>query len=131
MNLNQLARYSIYFTSAFMFLPAGRDIFAPGATLMPGDDKLFAQMFTDRSKVGYTFMWNLWGLNWIVIHVMKIMATAANKTDFMKLGLVHGVLVTGKLIQDFGKMSAVGADASGFLTIFAIETLAFAKLLLF
>ena len=131
MDLNGLAKYTIYFTSVFMFLPAGRDVFASGAYIMPGDDKLFAAMHDDKSKTGYVFMWQLWGINWIVIHVMKIMATRANHRDFMKLGFVHDVLVTGKLLQDFGKMAAVGADMGGFLTIFSMETLAFAKLLLF
>ena len=45
-------------TSLFMFLPAGRDVVCPGGEIMPDDDKLLGKMFTDRTKEGYTFMWN-------------------------------------------------------------------------
>ena len=53
------------------------------------------------------------------------------KGKLLKLGLAHDVLVTGKLLLDFGKATAVGADMSGFLTLFGLETLALAKLALF
>ena len=46
------SRYAVYFTSGFMFLPAGRDIFATGSAIMPDDDKLFAAMHDDTSKAG-------------------------------------------------------------------------------
>ena len=39
---DDLAKYAVYFCSAFMFLPAGRDVVAPGASVLPDDDKLLA-----------------------------------------------------------------------------------------
>ena len=41
---DDLAKYAVYFCSAFMFLPAGRDVVAPGASVLPDDDKLLAAM---------------------------------------------------------------------------------------
>lgn len=40
-----------------MFLPAGRDVLAPGTEIMPGDDKLLAKLYSDTSGEGYGAMW--------------------------------------------------------------------------
>ena len=131
---DDLAKYAVYFCSAFMFLPAGRDVVAPGASVLPDDDKLLAAMNPGPTAL-WAFMWNLWGINWCVISVLKILVVSSTasklKGKLLKLGLAHDVLVTGKLLLDFGKATAVGADMSGFLTLFGLETLALAKLALF
>ena len=131
---DDLAKYAVYFCSAFMFLPAGRDVVAPGAVVLPDDDKLLAAMNPGPTAL-WAFMWNLWGINWCVISVLKILVVSSTasklKGKLLKLGLAHDVLVTGKLLLDFGKATAVGADMSGFLTLFGLETLALAKLALF
>ena len=131
---DDLAKYAVYFCSAFMFLPAGRDVVAPGASVLPDDDKLLAAMNPGPTAL-WGFMWNLWGINWCVISVLKILVVSSTasklKGKLLKLGLAHDVLVTGKLLLDFGKATAVGADMSGFLTLFGLETLALAKLALF
>ena len=41
----QIAKYVALGTSAFMFLPAGRDVVSPGAEIMPDDDKLRIPMW--------------------------------------------------------------------------------------
>ena len=33
--MTAIAKYTVYFVSTFMFIPAGRDIVAPGAAVMP------------------------------------------------------------------------------------------------
>ena len=131
---DDLAKYAVYFCSAFMFLPAGRDVVAPGASVLPDDDKLLAAMNPGPTAL-WAFMWNLWGINWCVLSVLNILVVSSTasklKAKLLKLGLAHDVLVTGKLLLDFGKATAVGADMSGFLTLFGLETLALAKLALF
>ncbi|CAD7941711.1 unnamed protein product [Amoebophrya sp. A25] len=59
-----------------MFLPAGRDVVATRYFVMPGDEGIFRFriMFDDSSKLGYHFMMQLWGINWITISVFKIIA---------------------------------------------------------
>ena len=81
-----MAKYLVYFVSGFMFIPAGRDVVAPGTAVMPDDDKLLDAMFSDKSKPGWTFMWNAWGVNWIMLSIMKIMAVKSGNADFIKLG---------------------------------------------
>ena len=132
---DDLAKYAVYFVSVFMFLPAGRDIVSPGATVMPGDDKIFAAMNGDSTQALWAFMWNLWGINWCVLSVLNILVVSSTasklKAKLLKLGLAHNVLVLGKLILDFEKGKAVGGDMTGFLTLYGLQTLAFTKLALF
>ena len=60
-DVTTIAKYVAYGTSTFMFLPAGRDVVAPGAEVMPDDDKMMPKFFSDKTAEGYTFMWNQWG----------------------------------------------------------------------
>ena len=117
-----LAKYAVYFCSGFMFIPAGRDIVAPGTAIMPDDDKLLGAMFDDKSKPGWTFMWNAWGLNWIMLSIMKIMAVTSGNADFIKLGFAADA--AGVLLMLKGWLP----EFAPFLAMFGIETLALAKL---
>ena len=118
----QIAKSLVYFTSAFMFLPAGRDVISPGAEIMPDDDKLIEKMFTDKSKDGYTFMWNQWGVNWIMLSIMKIIAVSKGSTDFQKLGFATDVITMGMMIKGWIP------EFKPFALLFGIEMLALGKL---
>ena len=117
-------RYAVYGVSSFMFLPAGRDVLAPGTEIMPDDGKLLGKMFDDKSKDGYTFMWNAWGANWIALAIMKILAVKSGSLDFMKLGL--GANVATLAIMAKGWIP----ELKPFAALFGLETLALAKLAL-
>lgn len=109
-------------TSLFMFLPAGRDVVCPGGEIMPDDDKLLGKMFTDRTKEGYTFMWNQWGTNWIMLALMKILAVSTGSADFLKLGLAHDVATIGMMAKGWIP------EFKPFLVLFGLEALAIGKL---
>eukprot|EP00392_Amoebophrya_sp_AT5.2_P014849 g15017.t1 len=180
-----LAQYAVYFTTAFMVLPAGRDVVATGQPVMPGDEGILAIMFDDYRKPGWHFMWQLWGINWLVLSAMKAIAvrewcSVSGKatggsssssrgrspapsrgkspmkgggaaggskggkgssfdfggkwgalTAYMKLALVHDLIVVGKLVQDFAKFKALGADMGGFLFLFTLELVALVRLSFF
>ena len=49
-------KYFVYFLSAFVFIPGGRDIVAPGKPVMPGDEKLFDIMKPKEPAVN--LLWN-------------------------------------------------------------------------
>lgn len=118
----EIAKYVVYFTSAFMFLPAGRDVISPGAEIMPDDDKLIGKMFTDKSKDGYMFMWNQWGVNWIMLAIMKILAVSSNVADFQKLGFAADVISIAMMIKGWIP------EFKPFALLFGLETLALGKL---
>ena len=98
-DVSELAKYAVYLVSGFMFLPAGRDVVAPGAAILPDDDKLMAAMFDDKSKPAYTFMWNAWGINWIMLSVVKILAVTRGNAEFIKVGLVADALAVAAMIK--------------------------------
>ena len=69
-------QYVIYFTAGFLCIPTGRDFLVPGYPLLPGDEKLFTAM-TGEHPSKATFMWKVFGLNFVVVSVMKFMALMA------------------------------------------------------
>ena len=102
-------------------------------------------------------MWNMWGINWCLLSVMKIIAVKSANMDLLKLGLVGDALTTAVLLRDFvsvnwylniraaphlltstvhtcasclvqGKFKAVGGDMTGFLVLFSLSTAALLKL---
>lgn len=121
-DMAEMAKYLVYFTSGFMFIPAGRDIIAPGTAVMPDDDKLLGKMFDDKTKPGYTFMWNAWGLNWIALATMKIMAAASGNADFLKLGVAADVAAIVLMVKGWLP------EFAPFLGLFVLDTLGLAKL---
>merc|ERR550514_564214 len=121
-DVSTLSKYAVYFVSAFMFIPAGRDIVAPGTAVMPDDDKLIGKMFDDESKEAYTFMWNAWGLNWIMLSMMKIMAVNSGNAGFTKLGFAADL---GALIM---MIKGWVPEFAPFLLMFGLETAALGKL---
>lgn len=127
MDVNTIATYTVYFVSAFMFLPAGRDIFAPGKAILPGDDKLLAIM-SPKSQTAFNMVWNLWGLNWCVISAMKILAVSGGADAFVKLGFVADLLAFAIMLKEKGSMAEGGGDITPFLALFAIELLALGAL---
>uniref|UniRef100_A0A7S2N2S0 Uncharacterized protein n=1 Tax=Haptolina brevifila TaxID=156173 RepID=A0A7S2N2S0_9EUKA len=118
----QIAKYVAYSTSAFMFIPAGRDVFSPGAEIMPDDDKLLGKMFTDKSKEGYMFMWNQWGVNWIMLSIMKILAVSSGSADFLKLGFATDVVTFAMMFKGWIP------EFKPFVVMFGLELLALGKL---
>ena len=143
----KIAKYIAYFTSGFMFLPAGRDVISPGAEIMPDDDKLIGKMFTDVSKDGYTFMWNQcappacclcllprarlpirravrgrWGTNWIALAIMKMLAISSGSVDFLKLGFATDVVTIGMMLKGWIP------EFKPFMLLFLAETAALGKL---
>jgi len=118
----QIAKYVVLGTSAFMFLPAGRDVISPGAEIMPDDDKLIGKMFDDKTKDGYTFMWNQWGVNWIMLSIMKIIAVSAGSADFLKLGFAHDAVTIVMMAKGWLP------EFVPFALLFGLEALALGKL---
>jgi len=120
----EIAKYAIYFASTFMFLPAGRDVVAPGKAVMPDDDKLLAAMFDDKSKPGFTFMWNQWGFNWIALSVAKMMAVSSDNADMIKFGLGVDICTLALMLKGWLP------EFKPFFALFGLEALAFAKLVM-
>jgi len=119
-------QYILYFVPGFMCIPTGRDLLAPGYPLMPGDDKLFPAMTGEDPRKG-SFMWRVFGLNFVMLSIIKIMmvsAGVASMTYFICF-TVYGTIATGLLATHKADFDSKGADISPFLALFALETLAY------
>ena len=78
--------------------------------------------FPDKSKDGYTFMWNQWGVNWIMLSIMKILAVSSGSADFLKLGFATDVATVAMMIKGWIP------EFKPFMLFFGLEMLAFGKL---
>ena len=126
-----IAETVVYLTAGFLFLPAGRDVFAMETAIMPGDEHLIKAM-TMTSPKGRTFMWGLWGSNWCFISLLKIL-TVSGAFDVavsidVRLFLAADLVVLYYLISQYSTLLSVKADVTGFTVVFALETAAFAAL---
>ena len=128
-SLVDIASYVVYFTAGFILLPGGRDIFAPGAVLMPGDDKLIASMNPKTGQPGPTFMWQVWGTNWWTISAMKILAVYLGSFPFLCVSFAHVVVGLGFLAYYLGPIGETGADIKPFLFLFLLEGVGLATIL--
>ena len=121
-----IASYVAIFTAAFIYVPGGRDIFAPGKALMPGDDKLFPAMTGEHPSKG-TFMWRVFGINFVTLSIIKIWCVSMGVAamSWFILFAVYGTIATGLLIYYKPDFDSKGADISPFLALFALETIAY------
>lgn len=74
-----------------------------------------------------SFMWRVFGLNFVMLSIIKIMmvsAGVASMTYFICF-TVYGTIATGLLATHKADFDSKGADISPFLALFALETLAY------
>jgi hypothetical protein len=129
--LAQYATYVIYFTAGFMLIPTGRDFFAPGKAIMPGDDKLLAAMNRDAlQKPCSAFMWKVFGCNFVFLSIIKFMTLASAAGQLATLFAIHGTIAVSLLIFYKKGFDAEGADITPFLGLFVLETIAWYILVL-
>ena len=83
--MDQLAKYVALFSSAFIVLPAGRDIVAP-LTEIPfmGDGKMLSLM-NMQGKEARQMMWGIWGVNHVFVSILKVIAVRENDQRMMKM----------------------------------------------
>ena len=120
-------QYVIMFTSGFMCIPTGRDFFAPGYQLMPGDDKLLPAMMSNP------FAWKVFGVNFIFLSIIKFMVLMMGiaAINFFILFAVYASIAVGLLVTYKGHMSDQGADITPFLALFTLECIAWWLTVLF
>ena len=97
-------------SSVFMFLPAGRDIVARARHAGRRQDRRDGDPLTL-----WAFMWNLWGINWCVISVLKILvvsSTASNSRASSSSSVSPTTSLFGQAPPGLWKATAVGADMS-------------------
>ena len=113
-----LATVVAYASSAFIFLPAGRDIVSYGTFLLPGEENVRPMMMMTGEKTR-TWMWGMWGFNHCFISLLKILAVARGDTFMLKLLAVSTIPVS--LLCFLGQQAH--GDMEGFIVICMMQVL--------
>lgn len=126
--MDQLAKYVALFSSAFIVLPAGRDIVAP-LTEIPfmGDGKMLSLM-NMQGKEARHMMWGIWGVNHVFVSILKVIAVRENDQRMMKMLLWTVLPTLYFLIANNANMAAAGGDMIGFVVLIAAQTVSLSYL---
>jgi small-conductance mechanosensitive channel len=126
--MDQLAKYVALFSSAFIVLPAGRDIVAP-LTEIPfmGDGKMLSLM-NMQGKEARQMMWGIWGVNHVFVSILKVIAVRENDQRMMKMLLWTVLPTLYFLIANNANMAAAGGDMIGFVVLIAAQTVSLSYL---
>merc|ERR1711939_894502 len=113
-------QYVIYFCSAFILVPGGRDIVAPGHPLLPKDAEAF-KMFG-----GNPIMWRAWGLLWYAFSTMEIWAVYTGTAEVLAIAAVYEIALVISFIPGIKESANYGADIMPFIDLFGLESVALA-----
>ena len=111
-----------YASSAFILLPAGRDIFSPTTPILPGEDKNMPLM-TPASPKAKIFMWGVWGLNHCALSALKILAVYRGDKEMLLFTGVTAAITLGYLIKERGSFKEADGDVDGFVAVCTVQTI--------
>lgn len=118
----QVAKAVGYATSAFIFLPAGRDIVSYSTCILPGED-VTRPLMTAVSPKARNFMWGVWGLNHCALSFLKCMAIYNADAPLLKFVFVTAAITFGYLAKEKKPIEEAGGDIGGFLVVCALQSL--------
>ena len=111
-----------YASSAFIFLPAGRDIVSHGTAILPGEAET-RPLMTAADPSARTMTWGMWGLNHCFITALKLLAIKAKDKAMLKMLTVLTAVYVPLLLVGQREMGPLGGDVGGFVAICAVQTL--------
>ena len=82
--METIAKYAALASSAYIFIPAGRDMISYGTFLLPGEENIRPLMTMSGEKARF-WMWGMWGFNHCVVCLIKILAVLGGDKTMLKL----------------------------------------------
>jgi len=119
---SQVVEALAYASSAFIFLPAGRDIVSYGTAILPGEAET-RPLMTMADPSARTMTWGMWGLNHCFITALKLLAIKAKDKSMLKMLTVLTAIYVPLLLIGQKEMGPLGGDVGGFVAICAVQTL--------
>lgn len=119
--MDKLMKNIAIFSSAFIVVPAGRDIVAPLYGLPLLDDGKMLQLMNPQGKDAQTMMWGVWGINHVFVSILKVIAVRENNQRLMKMLLCTVVPTLYFLVAGNAGMKKAGGDMTGFVIIIALQ----------
>lgn len=111
-----------YASSAFILLPAGRDIVSYSTCILPGEDKT-RPLMTAVSPKARCFMWGVWGLNHCALSILKCMAIYKSDKPLLTFVFVTAAITFGYLVKEAKPITEEGGDVGGFIAVCGVQTL--------
>ena len=121
--MNTIATYTAYATSAFIFIPAGRDIISYKTPLLPGEAAT-RKLMTATKPAARNFMWGVWGLNHCALSYLKCLAIYKNDKSLLQFLTVTAAITFGYLLKEKNQFDKAGGDINGFLVLCGVQTAA-------
>ena len=122
MSLNAVLSPLAYLSSAFILLPAGRDIVSYSMCILPGEDTT-RPLMTPASPKARAFMWGVWGLNHCALSVLKCIAVYRGDKELLAFTGVTAAITLGYLIKERKPITEAGGDVDGFVAVCGVQTL--------
>ena len=116
--METIAKYAALASSAFIFIPAGRDMISYGTFLLPGEENI-RPLMTMAGESARTWMWGMWGFNHCVICLVKILAVLGGDKTMLKLMAANAAGLAAYCV--LGQQAH--GDMEGFIVISAVQTL--------
>lgn len=118
LKMETIAKYAALASSAFIFIPAGRDMISYGTFLLPGEENI-RPLMTMAGESARTWMWGMWGFNHCVICLIKILAVLGGDKTMLKLMAANAAGLAAYCV--LGQQAH--GDMEGFIVISAVQTL--------
>ena len=83
--MEKLMKNIAIFSSAFIVVPAGRDILFPLYGLPLLEDGKMLQLMNPQGKDAQKMVWGLWGINHVFVSILKVIAVRENNQRLMKM----------------------------------------------
>ena len=109
-------------SSAFILLPAGRDIVSYETSILPGEAETRPLMTMAHSS-SRTGMWGIWGLNHCFLAVLKLQAINQKDKAMLKKLLIPTAATFLYCVLGQSDMGGA-ADLGGFIAVCGLQTLA-------
>ena len=119
--LASVAKYVAYLSCGFILIPAGRDIVAAYASIMPGDDEIWALLKVHPAAAKW--MWPMWGFNHCAISVLKLKAVSEDDKPMLKFLFWTAIATTYFMVVAESDMVKEGASLMGFIVICSLQCL--------
>ena len=116
--METIAKYAALASSAFIFIPAGRDMISYGTFLLPGEENI-RPLMTMSGESARTWMWGMWGFNHCVICLIKILAVLGGDKTMLKLMAANAAGLAAYCVLGH----QAHGDMEGFIVISAVQTL--------
>ena len=110
-----------YATSAFILLPAGRDVVSYETSILPGEAET-RPLMTATDPKARNFMWGVWGLNHCALSWLKVQAIKNDDKPMLKFLFATAAVTLGYLVKEKGPIEEAGGDVMGFVVICALQS---------